>query len=238
VNQRTCPTLFIILPRDFEDKESLTAEKATSAVERFMYLYNFVINPSDMFMDLLKEKNYLLSLVCELCHLPQRPAIELTRLKEIVGKILPLAKVGLKVVCNLSTASSLGGVFGFPTLELPAGAEEKVKDFLESVGNSSLDDFEELQKRAMRDYDVERKKQAYGGASGNGGSAHERQDMSEAYCAREFRRFLKKVNPKDEWCGLSAKVTDDGYVFFICEECYINQIEWKSTWSKLSAGPS
>mmetsp|Transcript_19696 Transcript_19696/g.27002 ORF Transcript_19696/g.27002 Transcript_19696/m.27002 type:complete len:495 (-) Transcript_19696:1037-2521(-) len=238
INQRICPTVFIVLPRDFEDKEPLMEKKAGSAsVERVKKIYSFVTDSSarqDMLVDLLNEKEYL-ALVCELCHQPQRPAIELTKPKEIVGKILPLAKVGLKFVCNLSTASSLGGVFGFPTLELPAGAEEKVKDFLESVGNSSLDDFEELQKRAKRDYGGEETKER---AGGDGSKTFEEQDISEGYCAREFRHFLKEVDPKDEWCGLSAKVTDDGYVFFICEECYINQIEWKSTWSKLSAGPS
>mmetsp|Transcript_19703 Transcript_19703/g.27020 ORF Transcript_19703/g.27020 Transcript_19703/m.27020 type:complete len:802 (-) Transcript_19703:124-2529(-) len=223
INQRICPTVFIVLPRDFEDKEPLMEKKAGSAsVERVKKIYSFVTDSSarqDMLVDLLNEKEYL-ALVCELCHQPQRPAIELTKPKEIVGKILPLAKVGLKFVCNLSTASRMGRMFGFPTLVLPSKAVNQTKDFLESVGKSSLDDFEELQKRAKRDYGGEETKER---AGGDGSKTFEEQDISEGYCAREFRHFLKEVDPKDEWCGLSAKVTDDGYVFFICKECYIKQ---------------
>mmetsp|Transcript_19700 Transcript_19700/g.27016 ORF Transcript_19700/g.27016 Transcript_19700/m.27016 type:complete len:278 (-) Transcript_19700:336-1169(-) len=219
INQRICPTVFIVLPRDFEDKEPLMEKKAGSAsVERVKKIYSFVTDSSarqDMLVDLLNEKEYL-ALVCELCHQPQRPAIELTKPKEIVGKILPLAKVGLKVVCTVSNVSSLGRVFGFPTPVLPPEAVDQAKGFLESVGKSSMDDFKELQKRAKRDHGGE-EKQAKEGAGGGG--ADEEQDMREGYCAREFRHFLKEVDPKDEWCGLSAKVTDDGYVFFGCKEC-------------------
>jgi len=159
----------------------------------------------DVLSGLLKETEYL-SLICELCHQTQFPAYELTKPREVVGKVIPLAKVGLKVVCLANTASSLGRVFGLPTPVLSSETMAKAKEFVESAASSSLEDFEILQERARGD---------------NGGwdSGLANEDMSEGYCAREFRRFLKELDPKDEWCGLSAKVTKDGYVFFACTEC-------------------
>jgi hypothetical protein len=135
----------------------------------------------------------------------------------VVGKIVPLAKVGLKVACLVNTASSLGRVFGLPTPVLSNETMVKAKEFVESAGSSSLDDFELLQERA-RGGNGGKDAVAAKAGGGDSGSANEK-DMSEGYCAREFRRFLKEVDPKDEWCGLSAKVTKDGYVFFACKKC-------------------
>jgi hypothetical protein len=213
VNQRTCPTLFIILPLAPDEVKSDSLEDTLtafeSAVERAKRIYSFVTDSSvqqEVLAGLLKETEHL-SLICELCHQTQFPAYELTKPREVVGKVFPLAKVGLKVACLVNTASSLGRVFGLPTPVLSSEMMAKAKVFVESARSSSLDDFELLQERARGD-----------NGGGDSGPANEK-DMSEGYCAREFRRFLKEVDPKDEWCGLSAKVTKDGYVFFACRKC-------------------
>jgi len=102
INERTCPSLFIMLPRNFNSADE-AATAVDTAVNRLQELYSFISDLSaeqTVLMDLLHEKEYL-ALVCELCHMPQFPAIELTKPRETIGKILPLAKVGLTAVCTL-----------------------------------------------------------------------------------------------------------------------------------------
>jgi len=221
VNQRTCPTLFIILPRDPNEpiSEENDSTSADTAVNRAKSLFRFLSDHRarrGMLKDLLHEKEYL-SLICELCHLPQLPAIELTKPKEIVGKILPLAKVGLKVACMVNTVSSVGRVFGFPTPVLSRKTMSSAEEFVELMGKSSLDDFELLQERAKRDN--EDGKEEDGDVNSNEVEEEESILMQEGYCAREFRCFLKEFDPQEKWCGLTSKVTDDGHVFFACMEC-------------------
>jgi hypothetical protein len=159
-------------------------------VERAKRIYSFVTDSSvrqDVLAGLLKETEYL-SLICELCHQTQFPAYELTKPREVVGKIVPLAKVGLKVACLVNTASSLGRVFGLPTPVLSNETMVKAKEFVESAGSSSLDDFELLQERARGDNgsgDTAAAK-ADGGESGSANV----KDMSEGYCARICRLAL------------------------------------------------
>jgi hypothetical protein len=161
-----------------------------------------------MIGDKLKDKLHL-TLVCELCHQPQpepEPYV-LTNPTEFAKKVLPLAKVGIKVVCGLNSISKIGRVFGLPSPVIPDEDLDKAREFVEAVGRSSLDDYKQLQERARMEN---------GGEAAGSGSER---SMGEGYCAREFRHFLKKVDPLDQWGGLAAKVTQDGYVFFACQAC-------------------
>ena len=155
-------------------------------------------------MEQLQDKMHL-ALVCELCHQPQPEPYIVSQPRELVAKVLPLAKVGLKVVCGLNSISKLGRVFGLPSPVIDREDLDKVKEFADAVGRSTLDDYKELQERAKMQ-------------SGAAGSEKEK-SMGEGYCAREFRRFLQTVDPGDKWSGLAAKVTPDGHVFFACAEC-------------------
>ena len=200
VNERTCPTLFIMSLPEEEKEKGPPVSVAAAAIDKAQKLYAFAFDSTarqDMILEQLRDKLYL-SLVCELCHQPQLDLYTVTKPREFVAKVLPLAKVGLKVVCGLNSISKLGRVFGLPS---PVIADEdlvKAKEFADSVGKSSLDDYKQLQERAQL------------------GSE---KSMGEGYCAREFRRFLKNEDPKDYWSGLAPKVTPDGFVFFACGEC-------------------
>jgi len=198
LKQRTCPTLVIILPRNPTDFISL--DHAASLIARAKTLFCFDEWKGDL-TELLLEKEYL-ALVCELCHQPQFPAIELTSPKEYLTKILPLAKVGLKVACSINNVSSLATLFGFPTLSLPT---KQVDEFMKQISESSLEDYESLQKRVQQ--------------VASNSSSNEVSLNKNDYCAREFQRFLDTRNVPDKWCGLSAKVTDGGDVFFACKNC-------------------
>ena len=136
-----------------------------------------------------------------------------------MDKFLPLAKVGLMAVCAVNAASSLGKVFGFETPVIPDEYLDSANDFLNSVNNSTLDDFKTLQERARlgREHDGEARGPSI---AVKASSAEPERNMGEGgYCIREFRRFLKTIDEKDEWCGLSAKISDEGDVFFACKEC-------------------
>jgi len=111
---------------------------------------------------------------------------------------------------------NFGKSFGLSVPVLPGDAVTDAIKFVQLVDQSSLHDFEELQKRAKRDNTEETM-----GDSGKSKSSNiaVEKDISGGYCLREFKRFLKEKDPHDVWCGLSAKVTDDGYVFFACKEC-------------------
>ena len=68
--------------------------------------------------------------------------------------------------------------------------------------------------------------------------------MKEGHCAREFRRFLKDFDKEDRWCGLSAKVDQDGHVFFACPDCCSGKRDKQLTqhelavWSAVKTGTS
>ena len=217
VNQRICPTLFIItLP------QPKTATPSATVFEMTKNLHNFIMDASacDEIINGYLNDTFLLSLVCELCRQPQEPPYEIHQTREaVVGKFLPLAKVGLKAACAVNVASSLGKVFGYETPEIPAEYLSSANEFLNLVNKSTLDDFKTLQEQVRLGHEQEA---GAGGATalGNATSVEPERNMGEeGYCIREFRRFLKTIDAKDEWCGLSAKISDDGDVFFACKEC-------------------
>jgi hypothetical protein len=213
VNQRTCPTLFIMsVPEEKEEKKekAAPAKKGTrssmaAVIGKAKKLYAFATDSSVRHEMLYDSLN--LTLVCELCHQPQPDPYKVSTPREFLVKMLPLAKVGIKVVCGLNAISKLGRLFGLPSPVIDKEDMDAAKEFVDAVGKSTLDDYKELQERARLE------------AGAAGLQAGEEQSMGEGYCAREFRRFLQAVDPKEQWSGLAAKVTPDGFVFFACAEC-------------------
>jgi hypothetical protein len=68
-------------------------------------------------MDLLQDRYYI-ALVCEVCRLhPEDKELWylIEKPKEIVGKILPLARAGLQFAFVLNKVSAVGRIFGLPT---------------------------------------------------------------------------------------------------------------------------
>jgi hypothetical protein len=209
LNQRTCPTLFIMSLPEKEDKAA-AGKKGSSfvaaAIGKTKTLYAFATDSSARH-EILYDTLHL-SLVCELCHQPQPDPYTVSKPREFVAKMLPLAKVGLKVVCGLNSISKLGRLFGLPSPVIDKEDLDQAKEFVDAVGKSTLDNYAELQEKAKMQ----------SGAAGSQ-KQQEEKSMGEGYCAREFRRFLNAEDPEDKWSGLAAKVTPDGHVFFACAEC-------------------
>jgi hypothetical protein len=192
-------------------------------------LLDAVSNPTETLVNAinqaLREEEYV-ALVCEVCRLPQKttdgePGYKISKPKEIVGKILPLAKVGMQVAFLVNKVSSVGRVFGLPTPVLQDSTMSAASSFLNDLGQESLDSFPSLQQKVQECYENNKN---------TTDSELSEQDDSTlpppsstsirlGYCVREFGRFLKKMDPDDIWCNLSPKVTADGEVVFACPTC-------------------
>ena len=81
--------------------------------------------------------------------------------------------VGLRVVCGLNNISKLGRLFGLPSPVIDKEDLDQAKEFVDTVGKSTLDNYAELQEKAKMQ----------GGAAGSQ-KQQEEKSMGEGYCAR------------------------------------------------------
>lgn len=159
-------------------------------------------------MDMLQEKYYL-ALICEVCRLHSEDRdlwYLIEKPKEIVGKILPLARAGLKFAFVLNKVSAVGRLFGLPTPVLEDSTFAEGRDFLSDLENGTLANYAELERLAEENYEQEGTSRTLSG--GDGG-----------YCIREFSAFLVKQDPEKRWANLSARVNEKGDLCFICPAC-------------------
>jgi hypothetical protein len=208
VNQRRCPSTFLLLPKPFKDDT-----KGNKALfSKMKKIYDAVNAPRDTLISLLHDK-YRVALVCEVCKLPpEDPSLwyKITNPKDIVGKILPLAKAGLAIVYAFNSVSAIARVFGLPTPVLQDQTFVDGQNLLNSIGASSLDDFPNLQKLAESSYSPPQQNT----------TPAELQSVSHlGYCMREFELFLNSVDPQKKWSNLSARVDDQGDLFYACPTC-------------------
>ena len=150
VNQRVCPTTFILLDADsVERKPNAQPNAAMRMKELFGTLSNPVGTIKEAIRSRLREREYI-ALVCEVCRRPRdQPGQYYTveRPLEVVAKVLPLAKLGLKFVSAVNTAASLGRCFGLPSVDGQVFVDGQA--FLTELGEDSLDDFKNLQVRTV-----------------------------------------------------------------------------------------
>jgi hypothetical protein len=206
VNTRTCPTTFVLLPIPKQNHDSAKRDLFHHASR----LYKAVSSPKETVLGMLQEKYYL-ALICEVCRLHSDDHdlwYLIEKPKEIVGKILPLARAGLKFAFVLNKASALGRLFGLPTPVLEDSTIAGGRDFLDDLENGTLANYSELERLAEENY-----QQGGGGGSGavSGGET--------GYCIREFSAFLAKKDPEKRWANLSARVNEKGDLCYICPAC-------------------
>ena len=152
VNQRVCPTTFILLDAECVEKKTPNAEP--NAAMRMKELFGTLSNPvgtiKEALRSRLKEREYI-ALVCEVCRRPRDQPGQVymvDRPLEVVAKVLPLAKLGLKFVSAVNSAASLGRCFGLPWVDGQVFVNGQA--FLTELGQDSLDNFEHLQVRTHR----------------------------------------------------------------------------------------
>ena len=229
INQRNFPTMFVVIDRmtlermedavDNGSEYSKYQKLSESVFSRASSLLSKLSNPlqtlSEVVNESLREKEYI-ALVCEVCRVPQGipdKCYTISNPKEVVGKILPLAKAGVKLVYMANTISSVGKMFGLPTPTI-SDSMDGVKAFLDDLGQSSLENFSEIQKKVHEAFSSNDDESLNAGETSN-----VPKKMSPGYCEREFRRFLKSVDPEDDWCSLCPYSDDEGHIFFACKNC-------------------
>lgn len=169
-------------------------------------------SPRRALLNLLQEKYYIV-LICESCR--QHPENKelwylIEKPKDIVGKILPLARAGLQFASAVNTISSLGRIFGLPTPVLSDSTFQEGSEFLDELENGSLSDYSELERVAEENNS--QGMPSTGGISSGG----------MGYCIREFSAFLTKLDPNKRWGHLSPRVNERGDLCFICPTCVSN----------------
>jgi hypothetical protein len=207
VNSRTCPTTFILIPvpRPSDDEN-----KKKGFIKHLSTIHQTITSPRESLMNLLQDKYYLI-LICEVCR--QHPDDQdlwylIDKPKEIVGKILPLARAGLQFASAVNKLSSLGRIFGLPTPVLSDATFSDGIDFLNELESGTLSDYSELERVAMENYQNQEGTSSKGVSSGEAG-----------YCVREFSLFLSKIDPAKRWAHLSSRVNEKGDLCYVCPRC-------------------
>jgi hypothetical protein len=184
-------------------------------VDHLCGLYKAIRSPAKTLMSLLQDK-YRIALICEACRCPSEDEelwYEVREPREIVGKILPLARAGLQFACDLNRLSSLGRIFGLPTPVLQDSTFAAGREFLSDLEKGGLSEYAELERLAQ---------ERTGTVRGDQQRKLEEEElsMSEAgYCIREFSAFLSRVDPEKRWSRLSPRVNERGDLCFLCPSC-------------------
>lgn len=220
IHERTCPTTFVLV-------DLTPSESVVNTLERVVGLVNDVMTQPMTLMQKVIERNLreteYLSLICELCHnaVQSDNPYTISNPRESVRKFLPLVKTSVALVCAANGLATLGKSIGIPSVD--GALLGKGKEFLDKLGEDSLDDFENLQKRVERARERSREK-APAAADDTSGDTSDSSSPSAppqmaGYCVREFHRWLKQVDTTDTWGGLSRKVIDGGDVLYVCKCC-------------------
>lgn len=237
VNQRTFPTVFIIIDTNVEEfgdsnskvtsTDAAGSRFAKSFITNMKSLYSVVNDPKAALLQALRDENQAIALICEVCRKPQPNPYAISKPKEVVGSLLPLAAVGMQLVRATNFVGGIGQIFGFPTPHVDKQSLDDFEQFIDGVGEHSLKDYEELQRRAEANYTSNNDKVNNTGSNSSSGNDRDNTNsngkvttMSDlGYCAREFHRFLRQVDETDGWCELSPYLTEAGEVFFACKQC-------------------
>jgi hypothetical protein len=213
VNSRTCPTTFILIPVPHPSDDE---NKKKGFIKHLSKIYKTIASPRETLLSLLQDKYYLI-LICEVCR--QHPDNKelwylIDKPKDIVGKILPLARAGLQFASAVNKLSSLGRIFGLPTPVFSDATFVEGIDFLNELEDGTLSEYSELERVAMENYqscseDQEGKESSLRGlTTGEAG-----------YCLREFSLFLSKIDPAKRWAHLSSRVNERGDLCYVCPRC-------------------
>jgi hypothetical protein len=205
VNIRICPTTFVLIPIP---KSNTTTEKK-GLLGHLSNLYDSMSSPRETLANMFQDRYYL-ALICEACRFhpeDQELWYLIDKPKEILGKILPLARAGLQVAYALNKVSVLGRIFGLPTPVLQDSTFTSGLNFIEKLDAGTLANYSELQRITEANFRNPRE------------TTNESSVGPHDYCIREFSRFLAKVDPEKRWANLSARVNENGDLCYICPNC-------------------
>jgi hypothetical protein len=163
-----------------------------------------ISDPKAFALEKLKEhavNTLFLSLVCEVCWMPQEEAYEITVQGDTCQKVMPIAKATLSTIKALNGLAVLTQCF-FPGLpSIPKSVLDEAKATIDQFDvESSVAEFDEVQSVLAKDGDREQGKQ-------------------DGYCRRQFKQLLAKEDPKNEWAKLKRAILPEGKSIWMCECC-------------------
>ena len=143
---RTHPTTFVLLDIDHLEKPKAENENdlmatSMSIISRMKGFAHAMMNPVETIQDAvtnaLRTEEYV-SLLCEVCRIPQtgpngKYCYKISHPKTVIGKILPLARGGLKMALMINKVSSIGRVFGLPTPVLEDETFSSMSSYLDEI---------------------------------------------------------------------------------------------------------
>ena len=230
VSDNECPTAFVIIPVNMDEKKDVAVLTTGEASSRFGTISNMMTsltaaaarlqeNGAKAIIDMAVEKatearEFRMHLVCERCYDPQTSdvwPVKITEPSKTVPKILPMARGCLKAARLANGVMKMGRLFGLPTPQIPDDwmeqAEQAVGNVEDKASGSLLDYacMDAIFKSGQESKDQQGDGEA---ASGVGGVPATKQETAAqvGYCLREFKRFLKEKDDKDTWCDLSRVI--------------------------------
>ena len=229
VNTRVCPTTFVLIPIP---KSNDNSEKK-SMMQHISRVHHTMRSPKETLFGLLQDKYYI-ALLCEVCRLPSEDKelwYEIKKPKEIVGKILPLARAGLQFAYVLNKVSSIVRIFGLPVPVLQDSTFTEGIDLLDELRDGTLSNYSELERVVEENYN-EGTLSSTSSQSQSSTQSNRNNGLSggeSGYCIREFTMFLSKIDPNKRWSNLSPRVNENGDLCYVCPGCLSQSIQNSTT---------
>lgn len=138
INQRTCPTVFILLPKSREGKDVRFTwlERMKLAAESIAAIAS---DPTGKLTDSIKsicQDTNELALVCEVCRLPMTEKIyPIKQPAPCITKWLPMIKTGLHFISLANNLAKLGTSLGIPSIDTET--MRSLKSFVRDISNGS-----------------------------------------------------------------------------------------------------
>eukprot|EP00947_MAST-08B_sp_MAST-8B-sp1_P005922 g5922.t1 len=209
---------------------TLNVEKAKSVFERMsgvMTTLTTAISQRDGVKGLIEsaidsalgatENEFEMHLLCERCYEPQPGddagdcpwPIKITEPKELMPKVLPMARGCLKAARLANGTMKLGRLLGLPLPTIP-------EDWLLTTENA-IGNVEDKARGSLEDYECV--KTVFEGEADE--EEQRKQEMPQVgHCLRAFKTFLKEHDKDDHWCKLNRVVLPGAdKTCWVCDAC-------------------
>jgi len=209
--RRVFPTTFIFVDQN-EVSNSNGYEKWLSIFEM---LRSLPIQSLQQSIESKLQVDEHVALLCEACFTPagQFPFYAINR--NSVLSILPLAKAALR------TALKANNLSGFRNRNVLGSSEANFPKHLEAIqahfkndSSNYVEEQRKVEKLAKTLYTMNNK------SDNNTTTWAPYSAAALGFCAKEFRRFLLRVDSTGGWCGLRARLSSEGQVVFVCQYCH------------------
>lgn len=204
INERICPNVFILLPKERARDISTWFQRMISVVENIKTIASGPTAAITNFIESFCQHAIELALVCETCRLPMNEnKYPITEPAECIWKWLPMINTCLHIVCSINDAEKLGASFGIPSIEKEK--TNSLKSIVKKISKHSFDDYGKLHE-IVASLDPQR-------------VVNNSREIEIGYSQREFERWLNKVDSEKHWGILSKIIDSTGNVVFACPLC-------------------